>query len=616
MKQGDPMEEPMEERDWTRMDSSFMQSPLANILQMNGVELLERRVHNRPRRTWRIQKPLAYGISEPVLTILGKERGRSTQGKRGWREILQLTDEWSDIVKTLPTHTDILNRDKKKMHTHRGVLNVDDLGEKIVKYTTAHKVDYDEAAIAEFEEYLVATWDDLGSRMRGKTVSLDEVETWMTQFPSNKNSGWPYNMPISKERLREVDWPNWRETIKSILSKENLTLDDVFKAPSVAANANFPINMAGARSPDRPIFMVRLFAKIIGAFMNYNVVNGLKGKSDIAWDAIHNIHTKTKKALSRALSTLYIDFRGYDTTWHKALIDALTRAYDRSTFASDNLELRNSIKFFLLEMSVNSSLQLSPTRYAELRPTLWSGISPTQLFGSVCHLSVYPYLADKLGLGFVNIDVLSDDGKAEMEEEAEKVRSFLQNEISEEIAKLGFEVHPDKSYVADMEQTVMVGVRDGEEVEYTDTGVFLQFHMGRNFIYGNVPRRKWSLYEKERDSSQDAMYDLVKKHSGALRDVRSGNQVPETYFDLYRCASILATIGPDYPLIDEVHTWFTNTWPSFEKRFSKMYQSVDSGLWTSDVPAAGGTLESGFTVNSVVGTWTDLINESWEPVWD
>ena len=130
MKQGDPMEEPMEERDWTRMDSSFMQSPLANILQMNGVELLERRVHNRPRRTWRIQKPLAYGISEPVLTILGKERGRSTQGKRGWREILQLTDEWSDIVKTLPTHTDILNRDKKKMHTHRGVLNVDDLGEK------------------------------------------------------------------------------------------------------------------------------------------------------------------------------------------------------------------------------------------------------------------------------------------------------------------------------------------------------------------------------------------------------------------------------------------------------------------------------------------------------
>ena len=612
----DPTEDPMEERDWTKMDSSFMQSPLANLLTMNGVDLLERRVHNRPRRTWRIQKPLAYGISEPKLTIMGKERGRSTQGKRGWREALGIVDEWSNMTAELPTHTDILNRDKKKLHTHRGVLVVEDLAPKIVKYTTAHKIESDPVALAEFEEYLVETWDDLGSKLRGNTVSLDEVATWSTQFPSNKNSGWPYNMPISKERFMEVDWPNWRHTIKEILSKENLTIEDVFKAPQTAKNANVPIYMAGARSPDRLIFMTRLFAKIIGAFMNYNVVNGLKGNCDIAWDAITSIHLKTQKALSRALATLYIDFRGYDTTWGKELIDTLLSAYRRSTFASDNLELRNAVLFGLLEMSENSSLQLSPTRYAELRPTLWSGVSGTQLFGSVVHISIYPYLADKLGIGFVNKDVLSDDGKAECEEDATRMTSLLQNEISEEVSKLGFEVHPDKSYVADMEKVVHVGTRNGESVEYTDSGVFLQFHMGADFLYGNVPRRTWSLYEKERDSSQDAMYDLIKKHSGALRDVRSGNQIPETYFDLYRCASILATIGPDYPLIDKTHTWFTQTWPSFERRFNKMYQSVDSALWRADIPAAGGTLDSGFTVNSVVGTWTDLINDSWEPVWD
>jgi hypothetical protein len=607
----------MDEAAWTKMDSSFMQSPLANILQREGVELHERRVHNLPRRTWRIQKPLAYGISEPVLTILGKERGRSSQGKRGWREILQLTDDLSAMVSTLPTHTQITDRDKKKMHTSRGILDVEELGTKMAKYTTAGSVDVDPAAIAEFEEYMVDTWDKLGKELRGNTVKLNEVATWSSQFPSNKNSGWPYNMPISKERLMNVDWPNFRQSISQLLSLEDMQPEDIWKAiPQAVKNANLPIFMAGARSPDRPIFMTRLWAKVIGAFMNYNVVNGLSGNCDIAWQSIHGIHKKTMKALSHAISTLYIDFKGYDTTWSLELIKALLRAYKRSTFASDNLELRNAILFMLYEIAQPSTLQVSPTRFADLRSTLWSGISGTQLFGSVVHLSVYPWIMDKLGIDFVNIDVLSDDGKAESTMDPVKLKEAMLGPITELVKGLGLEVHPDKSYVADMETTVEVGVRNGESVEYSDSGVFLQFHMGRNFLYGNGPRRKWSLYEKERDSSQDAMYDLVKKHTGALRSVRAGNTIPETYFDLYRCASIISTLGPDYPLIDEVHTWFTKTWPSFDKRFSKMYDTVDSELWKADVPAAGGTLQSGFTVNSVVGEWMDLINDDWEPVWD
>jgi hypothetical protein len=240
----------MDEAAWTKMDSSFMQSPLANILQREGVELHERRVHNLPRRTWRIQKPLAYGISEPVLTILGKERGRSSQGKRGWREILQLTDDLSAMVSTLPTHTQITDRDKKKMHTSRGILDVEELGTKMAKYTTAGSVDVDPAAIAEFEEYMVDTWDKLGKELRGNTVKLNEVATWSSQFPSNKNSGWPYNMPISKERLMNVDWPNFRQSISQLLSLEDMQPEDIWKAiPQAVKNANLPIFMAGARSP-------------------------------------------------------------------------------------------------------------------------------------------------------------------------------------------------------------------------------------------------------------------------------------------------------------------------------------------------------------------------------
>lgn len=610
------MEDPMTERDWAKMDSSFMQSPLANILQREGVELLERRVHNQPRRTWRIQKPMAYGNQEPVLTILGKERRGSTQGKRGWRECLELMDKWKDITKSMPVHQEILNRDMKKMHTHRGVINVEDLGPKVAMYTTAKDIETDPATIKEFEEYMVETWDELGSLLRGKTVPLDDIGKWSSQFPPNKNSGWPYNMPISKERFLNVDWPNWRHTIKEMLNKENFSPEDVFTKPTIASNANVPIFMAGVRSPDRTVFMTRLFAKIITAFMNYNLVNGLKNRCDIAWAPITDIHLKTQKALSRSLSTLYIDFKGYDTTWSKPLIDALTSAFERSTFASDNIELRNSILFSLYEIGMNSSIQISPTRYAELRPCLWSGIGATQLFGSVVHLSVYPWLEDKVGIGFTNKDVLSDDGKAECEEDRDTVHSLLFGPIAEEVTKLGLIVHPEKSYVADMEQEYTVGVINGEEKQISDSGVFLQYHMGRNFLYGNAPRRMWSLYEMERDSSQDAMMDLVKQHTGALRDVRKNNRPSGEYFGIYRSAAILGSLGTDYPLIDETHQWFTSTWPSFERRFSRMYENVSSELWESDVPYAGGTLESGFTVATVVGTWKDMMNDQWEPVWD
>jgi len=362
--------------------------------------------------------------------------------------------------------------------------------------------------------------------------------------------------------------------------------------------------------------MTRLFAKIIGAFANHNIVNGLKGKSDIAWDSIENIHRKTQEGMSRAQSVMYDDLKGFDTRWTKQLIDALLSAFRRSDFASTNLELRKAVEMQIVELAHRSTLQLSPTRYMDLRSVLWSGVWGTQLLGSVVHLAFYEMAEEEIGLAIVNRDVLSDDGKCETEHEIEELDKLMWGPFSDLLKSVGFILHPDKSFTADLDRTAVMGTKNGETVEYHDCGPFLQWFMGRDFIYGNFPRRIWSLYEKERDSSQEAMYDVVKKHAGALRDVRTGGQIPETYFDLFRCASVVSTMGPDTPVFDKVNKWFVNTWPSFERRFSKMFDTVDQGLWTADIPAAGGTLDSGLTVKSTIDDWTSLLDESYGPYWD
>jgi len=613
----DPVEDPLDDAQWRRLDNSFMQSPLANILQGKGLEIKERRVHNLPQRTWRIQKHLAYGITTPVLTIMGKERGKSTQGKRGWREGRALVDKMLDMTKGLPAMNAVMTKSAKSLDDHRGILDVEALGAKIPEYTHVNPIDTDPDAMRRFEEYLVDVWDELATQMSGSpSVGLDETASWFPQFPSNKNSGHPYNMPISKERFENVDWPNWRGTIKEILNVDEMDIETVFKAPQVASNANYPIYMAGARSPDRLIFMTRLFAKIIGAFMNHNVVNGLKGKSDIAWSPITEIHEKTQLALSRAHSVMFDDLQHFDTRVSLEMLKAMLSSLRRSNFAKSNHELRMSIEFGIVELMHTSTLQLGPTRYIDLRPTLWSGVSGTQLFGSVIHKGFYKMAKEELSLGIINEDILSDDGKAETDHSQPELDRIVFGEYAEMLKSLGFLLHPEKTFTSDPETVVDVGYKDGERIEYHDTGPFLQWFMGRDYIFGNFPRRMWSLYEKERDSSQEAMYDVVKKYAGSLRSVRSGHQIPETYFDLFRCASVISTMGPDTPVIDEVDSWFVNTWPSFEKRFTRMFQTVDDGLWVADIPSAGGTLESGLTVSDTIGKWQSILTDQYEPVWD
>jgi len=615
-----PLEIPLDEFDWGRASRRFVASPFANTLLSEGADFFERRVHSVPARVDHVARNMVFGTDEAILTIMGKERNKSNQGARGLKEAYGIMEEYERLIQ---------GQDALKFWHKKAVGGFKETRARFdpietAKRTATYHPDYpdlpkpDPAAIAAVYPFMVQVWDELGTELTNfDGADIGEFEKWFTQMPKNKNSGWPQNLPASAERIRNVDWPSHSGTIKRMLAgMDEIDIDLVLSKPPVG-NANMPVYMMGGRSPDRLIFMTRLFKKLYGAFLNYNVVNGLKGKTFIAWDDVWNINIKTQAAFSKGATSQFCnDFKGFDTGFTEPIMVLLRDTFRESQFAINNHALRRAIDIALTEMCHESTLQMWSTHAMRLRPGLWSGVDVTQLVGSVMHASGSRWIDDEVNLGVVNEDYLSDDMKLESDKSKAEIQKDLDGPWTSMWNSLGFTIHPEKTAIADLDSHWEAGVRNGDAVTYTDTGIFLQYHFGPGFMYGNHGRRLKSLYEKERDTSDAAMRESIKPYVGSLKGVRSGGKPQEYFFDLYRSASILETVGTDFPLIDDIDQWFVNTWPSFDRRWSKMSNSVDDRLWDVETQSWGGQTGSGLNTRKVAGRWDSWIDGTYEPIWD
>jgi hypothetical protein len=603
---------------WDRIDRSFRASILYNELTAAGVEIFENKVPSNVERLWRVQKPQLNGLTEPVLTLLGKERTlrRSTLGKRAWGDAKRLTNYYVRDIDELPAMSSVWKGAMKKMDSHRGILDAQGFAEKAKAYAHVNEPDTDPMIIENMKGYVIEVLEDLQEAFKhAPIIDFDMTNEWISQFKPNRNAGWPYHMPISKERMLTQDLPNFRPAYQRIMDAQRIDEDLYSLEVSSVKNANDKIYTAFYRSPDRLIHAARIFLKIMGAWMNHSLIANLKDNCDISWSSIDTLNAKISAGMSRSECTIHDDLAGYDTTFGKASMTAMYEALVESEFMTNHPKMRNVLLFLFYESMKDSVLQLTPMHAMKMRAALWSGTPITQFAGSICHLAMYKYLEDRLSLGIVNQDVLSDDGMLCVDNSASEAEKLIFGEWSDIVGGMGMRLHPDKSFIADLNNTVRVGEYQGREVEYHDVGPYLQFLFQRDssLTHGVVPRRKWSLFEMERDSSQEGIRAVLKTHSTALSDVRSGNEIPEAYFDLYRSMSILTTIRPGYVGIDDTLAWFKDSWPNFDRRFTKLQESVDDKLWDQPIPIAGGTLDSGLDPRWVTDYYTEWLATGEQP---
>jgi hypothetical protein len=492
------------------------------------------------------------------------------------------------VDKAPPSMSQHMKGALEKMDNPRGILDVQSFTEKVGQYGRNVESNVDSKIAGELLESLVATFNHYGDLMKAKrAVRFEDIDVWIAQLNPNRNSGNPDYTPVTKEQALNDYWPIMRDTMIDIVKNGNMEATLPPYTDNVYAGFH--------RSPNRPIHGAGIFDKLIGAFLNYHLVDGLAYGSRIAWENLEDMWQGLAEALGSAESTMHDDFDAYDNHFGLTLNQLIKRAYEDSHLFSDNPELRNAFQWFCERLIRDDALlQISPTHALEMRSSLFSGTPVTQFWGCVFHDAFYHLLEHNYGFGIIDARVLSDDGIAVLETDA-ATSSKMMDDIARPLAEaLGHELSPAgvKSYIADL--TVDRKMHNDVDIVTHDMGPFLQFYPQRDpeLTFGNVPRRLYSLYERERDSSDATRMALLNQYAPSLAKAALGTDkkiMANWVGDLHRSLDVLSTIGPNYPRIREVLKWFGKVYPNFWKKFIRLYGAADPSLWSERSMMAGGT---------------------------
>jgi len=562
-------------------------SPLVSGLRVAGAEVIPRVIAHRHQAYWNATKDHVLGSDAQILTDLGKMRVKNDQP---WLAAKALAK--NAVNKAPPSMSQHMAGAVKKMDDPRGILDVESFTGKLAEYGTQKKVDVDAKIADELLNSLVETFNHYGDLMKQKRATrIEDIDIWIAQLNPNRNSGNPDYTPVTKEQALNDYWPVMRETIIDIVKNGNMFATLPPYTDNVYAGFH--------RSPNRPIHGAGIFDKLIGAFLNYHLVDGLAYGSRIAWENLEDMWVGLSEAMGSAESSMHDDFDAYDNHFGLALNKVIYRAFLDSSLFSDNRELRNAFQWFCERLIAEDSLlQISPTHALVMRPSLFSGTPVTQFWGCVFHDAFYHLLEHVYGFGIIDARVLSDDGIAIMETPASET-ARLMDEYARPVAEaLGHELSPAgvKSYVADL--TVERRMHNDVDIITHDMGPFLQFYPQRDpsNTFGNVPRRLYSLYERERDSSDATRTALLNQYAPSLAKAALGTDkkiMANWVSDLHRSLDVLSTIGPRYPRIREILKWFGKVYPNFWKKFIKLYGAADPALWSERSMMAGGTRQGG-----------------------
>jgi len=554
-----------------------------SILKQADAKVYPRVIAHRHQSFWNATKDHVLGSDAEILTDLGKQR---TKNKDIWRAAKAIAN--TAVSRAPPAMAGHMGEMIGKLDESRGILDVDAFGKKLSAYVPQAQEPFEPEAKRALYDSMVKVFNRHGDAMRKlNPLRIEDIEKWIVQLSPNRNSGNPDYTPVSKEQAVSDYWPVMRDTIIDIVKNGNMDA----KLPPYTDNVYAGFH----RSPDRPIHGAGIFDKLIGAYLNYHLVQALGYDSPIAWNNLEDMFSEIAVELSSAESTIHDDFLGYDGHFGMELNQLIYDTFLDSSFCDHSKELRNAFEWFCRRLTATDTLlQFSPSHAMLMRASLFSGTPVTQYWGCLFHEAFYGVLEEVYSFPVLGKHILSDDGMLVMECDAQTSERLFSSYMEPLAKKLGHEIRElgKKSYIANLNTEVQM--HKNVDILTHDMGPFLQYYPQRDpsLTFGNVPRRIYSLFERERDSSDATRMTMLNTYAPSLSKQALGTDkkiMANWVSDLHRSLDVISTVRSRYPRIREMLRWFAKVYPNFWRKFKRLYGAADPELWQERSFMAGGT---------------------------
>jgi hypothetical protein len=614
---------PVTEQELNSAVRNFESSELARSLNSYGVDI--ERIDGIPtnfRRITSVQSRLFNSNADRNLTLMGDELfvRRANVANAGYRVISREYNEYVNWCEKLgfTGRTFWHNKEREGWNTSKASWDAAGAAETIAHYTgnlgTGKTLN-----VELLRDNIMAVLEKWNHSFESVVIDpFEDFPSWTGQMNWNRNSGWPFHMPISQERYMSVDLPNWYPWYARLFSTQTIEALEEFMetAPVGWGNVNANIYTMFGRPEDRVIHGVEHVWKGPGAYFNNGTTSNMK-QTQVAWTSTSQNHEDQSKALAFHDAIIMADdIRKYDRNFERVLMQLIYDCVKESDHLVNHPHMRKALLALLNLFTKNSWLHLSATHRVVMVKGLPSGHPLTQWIGSLVHLALYDRWTELYGIESSYDQVLSDDGfriiRGMTLTEAE---NLCFGDMAEDAKNFGFTFHEKKTIVVDPTDEHTVGYRTDLErdVVMGDSAFFLKQFGNRDLgaAQGNSQGMLQSMLEVERNAS-DEFRESVDPHLLGF-DVGLGGRVPTAIYDLARLVDIIASGGIGNPLIDSAINYVQTTWPGFATRGVKILEEKLDKEWRSGTTRyAGGTLDSGIARKRVVEELLDLERE---PIW-
>ena len=570
------------------------QSPLHTMMRADGwtVEVDDSVPEKQVSQLYKSQLKLHYGSTDNYNTLLGnilsKDRSKN----------LQINKIASDAVKHAPSIiSQTMAESMPDLDVSRGSMNQPDFYERLAPYRFDNTSTWDNEIRDSYVSAVTKVcnkWDLETSQAR--QTPLSDFLTWKTQITSGTNSGdWLYES-LDKEQWVSNYIPQLMPYMRDVAAGR-------FQQDKRDGRTSGMYTMFG-RTPNRPVHAVAMFEKMLGAKLNYDLTRGL-GKdfrrSNIAWMPLDTMFERASLSMAEVECTIHEDFKRFDSFVNPELTAATLEGFRQSKWLESQPENRAIMDFLMEDLTTPTWIRTSPFHKAKMRASLYSGTPITQIFGSMIHCGYIEMLIDDFGFNCTDYLVLSDDGFCTFDGTAEEGLKYRDETMIPIAEKIGMQLNPKKSYVADITKKKVMHNRNGEKIVRHDVGPFLQKfpQINPDHSFGNVPRLIRSLKGRERDFERDTHRMLFQLLPGMrLTERGDRNQLVKWVQDFWRTLEVTAQVRPGYPRAREMISTITKIYPDFWKKFDKLVTAAQASgdvLFDTASRREGGASDKGTT---------------------
>jgi len=617
----------------------FEKSDLANRLNQLGVPIEvhdhhltnARRLGNIQRDGWNDQSKWNYSIIGRTLyekqwNEISRRTGRKKNDKQ-WKAHRLLMKNNKNLIEYFRDNGHDgrafwMDKELEGYGESKGRTETAGMAETLNRFCNPSIVkDFNSSGIEDHLRAVLERWQRI---LSGKVfIDWEQHDEWISKMNWNRNSGWPYHMPISEERYRSKDqgrFMPWLELLARAASVEEVEAI-MGTSPPLAKNTNRNIDIMFNRKPDRVIWGIELLMKIPGAFFSKNTTSNMPD-SGIGWFSIDKFFNDMSGVLAHDDVMLGAeDFIKYDSNIPRAAFDLCYNILKESDFLEHQPIMRNMLLAMFYVFTKDATLYVSPFHTVQQLRGLRSGHPLTQWFGSWLHLALGDRWREMFGCDWEYENVLSDDAiRALRGVTLEEMDRLIKTDMAEDVKQFGLEFHPKKTIVCDPNANqVSLGyhTRLEREVMVGDSLFYLKQMAAADTAgsFGNTIGVGNSLIQAERTISNE-MKDRLLPNFIVEPDLYLGDNEKPLIEDVSRMVDIIASCGEGNPLYDHHLDFVRNAWPDWTKRGVRILEHKLTEEWRmGSTYYAGGTLESGIHRQSVVEdllTPADEYSVRWE----